>query len=169
MMQELAIARVLSVALASHYAFVAISLAMCGIGLAGLLVFLFPRTFSAKGVDDQVVAYVWRFGVAAALSDFAFLHFHVVQALSWTGFATLTAAYVVLAVPFLCEGAGPDPVGNRTRHLCDPAIDALAAAARRATGTESNALWQKVYERIEAAAAAVPLVNRREEIGRAHV
>ena len=66
------------------------------------------------------------------------------------------------AVPFLCEGGGPDPVGNRTRHLCDRGIDAQAAAARRATGAESNALWQKLYERIEATAAAVPLVNRRE-------
>jgi peptide/nickel transport system substrate-binding protein len=66
------------------------------------------------------------------------------------------------AVPFMCEGAGPDPVGNRNRHICDPTIDALAAAARRATGTESNALWQEVYERIEATGAAVPLVNRRE-------
>ena len=66
------------------------------------------------------------------------------------------------AVPFLCEGGGPDPVGNRTRHLCDRGIDAQAAAARRATGAESNALWQKLYERIEATAVAVPLVNRRE-------
>ena len=63
---------------------------------------------------------------------------------------------------FLCEGGGPDPVGNRTRHLCDRRIDAQAAAARRATGAESNALWQKLYERIEATAVAVPLVNRRE-------
>ena len=61
------------------------------------------------------------------------------------------------ARPFTCEGVGmPSP------HYCDPAIDAQFAAARRATGTESNALWQKVYERIEAAAPAVPLVNRRE-------
>ena len=56
------------------------------------------------------------------------------------------------ARPFTCEGAGtPSP------HYCDPAIDAQFAAARRATGTDSNALWQKVYERIEAAAPAVPL------------
>jgi YVTN family beta-propeller protein len=66
------------------------------------------------------------------------------------------------AVLFLCEGGGPDPVGNRTRHLCDRRIDAQAAAARRATGAESNALWQKLYEQIEATAVAVPLVNRRE-------
>jgi peptide/nickel transport system substrate-binding protein len=61
------------------------------------------------------------------------------------------------ASPFTCEGVGmPSP------HYCDPGIDAQFAAARRATGTDSNALWQKVYERIEAAAPAVPLVNRRE-------
>ena len=65
------------------------------------------------------------------------------------------------ARPFTCEGVGT-PTGVPGTHYCDPAIDAQIAAARRSTGTESNALWQKVYERIEAASPAVPLVNRRE-------
>jgi YVTN family beta-propeller protein len=65
------------------------------------------------------------------------------------------------AGPFTCEGAGT-PTDVRLTHYCDPAIDAQIAAARRSTGTESNALWQKVYERIEAASPAVPLVTRRE-------
>jgi YVTN family beta-propeller protein len=65
------------------------------------------------------------------------------------------------ARPFTCEGAGTT-TDVRLTHYCDRAIDARFAAARRATGTDSNALWQKVYERIEAAAPAVPLVNRRE-------
>jgi ABC-type transport system substrate-binding protein len=52
--------------------------------------------------------------------------------------------------------------GNNLGHFCVPAIDAQVAAARRTTGTESNALWQQVYERIEDQAPAVPLVNRRE-------
>jgi len=65
------------------------------------------------------------------------------------------------AVPFMCE---PDSglSGANLARFCDRSIDAQAAAARRATGTESNALWQNVYERIEAEAPAVPLVNRRE-------
>src|SRR5204862_6478042 len=104
MIQELATARVLSVALPSHYAFVAISVAMFGIGLGGLLVFLLPNAFRADRVDRQAVAYLACFGVAAAVADFAFLHLHVVQALSWAGFVTLSAAYLVLAVPFLCAG-----------------------------------------------------------------
>jgi YVTN family beta-propeller protein len=65
------------------------------------------------------------------------------------------------ARPFTCEGAGTT-TDVRLTHYCDRAIDARFAAARRATGTDSNALWQKVYQRIEAAAPAVPLVNRRE-------
>ena len=65
------------------------------------------------------------------------------------------------ATPFTCEGAGT-ATDVRLTHYCDPAIDAQFAAARRTTATESNALWQKVYERIEAASPAVPLVNRRE-------
>jgi peptide/nickel transport system substrate-binding protein len=62
---------------------------------------------------------------------------------------------------FTCEGVGT-PTGVPGTHYCDPALDAQIAAARRSTGTDSNALWQKVYERLEAASPAVPLVNRRE-------
>jgi YVTN family beta-propeller protein len=65
------------------------------------------------------------------------------------------------ALPFMCESRS-GPVRPNLSGFCNEDIDAQAAAARRATGTESNALWQKVYERIEAAAPAVPLVNRRE-------
>ena len=45
LMLEIAFARVLSVALLSHYAFVAISLAMFGLGLAALTVYLAPAVF----------------------------------------------------------------------------------------------------------------------------
>jgi hypothetical protein len=54
LMLELSFARTLSVALLSHYAFVAISLAMFGLGLAGLLVYLRPERFGPTTVDAQL-------------------------------------------------------------------------------------------------------------------
>jgi hypothetical protein len=104
LMLEIAVARILSVALFSHYAFVAISLAMFGLGLSGLVVYLLPEHFNLERVDEQLVAYAWRCGLAAALSVVVFLRIHVAQELSLRGFLTLSLAYGVLALPFFFGG-----------------------------------------------------------------
>ncbi len=104
LMLEIAVSRVLSVALFSHYAFVAISLAMFGLGLSGLTVYLFPAHFSADKLEQQLISYSWRFGLSAAVSLMIFLRIHVIQELSLRGFVSLGLAYGVLAVPFLFGG-----------------------------------------------------------------
>jgi hypothetical protein len=103
---EISAARVLSVALLSHYAFVAISLAMFGLGLGALAVYLLPGWFGAARLDRQLLAATWTLGLSAALSTLAFLRLELVQSISWQGLAALTAAYAVLAVPFFCGGIG---------------------------------------------------------------
>lgn len=104
LMLEITIARMLTVALFSHYAFVAISLAMFGLGLSGLVIYLLPARFPAARLDEQLTTFAALFGVSAAASVLVFLHVHVVQALSVTGFVTLAAAYTILAVPFFLGG-----------------------------------------------------------------
>ena len=101
---EISFARLLSVVLASHYAFVAISLAMFGLGLSGLVVYLFPTHFAPSRVDRQLIDYSGWFGAAAAMSGFLFLQFRVVQELSLQGFLTLSLAYGLLAIPFFLGG-----------------------------------------------------------------
>ncbi|MFT5039368.1 MAG: hypothetical protein ACI8TX_000316 [Hyphomicrobiaceae bacterium] len=104
LMQEIAVARALSVALMSHYAFVAISLAMFGIGLSGLVVYLLPERFPASRLDALVGRFGLWFALAAPLSMLAFLNIHVTQELNMTGLFTLTAAYLILMVPFYIGG-----------------------------------------------------------------
>ena len=128
---EITVARVLSVALLSHYAFVAVSLAMFGIGLGALAVYLAPNRFRAERLDRQLVATLWTFGCTAALAMLAFLHMHVVQEISWRGFATLGLAYTVLAVPFFCGGLGISLLMTHGAARIGPlyAADLLGAAA----------------------------------------
>ena len=104
LMLEITVARILTVALFSHYAFVAISLAMFGLGLSGLVVYLLPSRFPAERIDEQLTTFLSLFGVTAALSVLAFLHIHVIQELSAAGLVTLGLAYAVLTVPFFLGG-----------------------------------------------------------------
>lgn len=104
LMLELSFARTLSVALLSHYAFVAISLAMFGLGLAGLTVYLRPERFTAAAADGQLATALGRFGLWAALGVVLFLRIHVKQEPSLAGAVTLGLAYLVLAIPFFFAG-----------------------------------------------------------------
>lgn len=104
LMLEITAARILSVALFSHYAFVAVSLAMFGLGLSGLVIYLLPSRFPAARVDEQLTTYLSLFGLTTALSVLAFLHLHVIQELTTVGFATLGLAYAVLTVPYFLGG-----------------------------------------------------------------
>ncbi|MBX3025595.1 hypothetical protein KF840_11880 [bacterium] len=128
---EITVARVLSVALLSHYAFVAVSLAMFGIGLGALAVYLAPGLFRAERLDRHLVVTLWTFGCTAALAMLAFLHIHVVQEISWAGFATLGLAYTVLAVPFFCGGLGISLLMTHGAARIGPlyAADLLGASA----------------------------------------
>jgi hypothetical protein len=104
LMLEIATARILSVALLSHYAFVAISLAMFGLGLSALVVYLLPQHFRPERLDAQLAGYAWRFALAAVLCELVFLNFAVTQELSLRGFLSLSFAYTVLSVPFFFGG-----------------------------------------------------------------
>jgi spermidine synthase len=104
LMLEIAVARILSVALFSHFAFVAISLAMFGTGLSSLAVYLLPDVFRAERVDRHVVTFAACFGVAALCAVVGFLRLHVDQTVSLAGFLSLGYAYLLLAVPFFFGG-----------------------------------------------------------------
>jgi spermidine synthase len=101
---EISFARLLSVIMVSHYAFVAISMAMFGLGLSALVVYLRPDHFSLDRLDEHLNNYFSAFAVAAALCPFVFLQFRVAQELSLEGFFKLSFAYGLLAIPFFLGG-----------------------------------------------------------------
>ena len=54
LMYEILLTRIFSVTMWYHFAFVAISVAMFGLAVGGLLVYLFPKIFSAKRVSHYL-------------------------------------------------------------------------------------------------------------------
>ena len=69
-------------------------------------------------------------------------------------------------IPFLCSSfVRADPEPNRNLGgFCDRGVDAKVDAALRARDAVDDAVWHDVYGRLEKAAPAVPLVNRREMV-----
>ena len=64
--------------------------------------------------------------------------------------------------PFRCAAIAPHSVNNgNLARFCDRGIESRIDAAQAASGPHADALWRNVYRELDAAAPAVPLVNRR--------
>ncbi|HSB76672.1 MAG TPA: hypothetical protein VLC12_13535, partial [Terriglobales bacterium] len=101
---ELALTRLFSVVLFYHYAFLAISIALLGLGAGGVFAYLRQGWLSAYDVRKigALLCLVNALAVVIALE--VVLHTRVSLQLSSYNFKRLTAIYLVSAVPFFCTG-----------------------------------------------------------------
>ncbi len=101
---ELALTRLFSVVLFYHFAFLAISIALLGLGAGGVFAYLFRNRLARTGTR----ALAARLCIDSSILVFVALEviLHVPVALSVTGrnFLHLTALYVVSALPFFLTG-----------------------------------------------------------------
>ncbi|MGO8795002.1 MAG: hypothetical protein ACLQLC_09280 [Candidatus Sulfotelmatobacter sp.] len=101
---ELALTRLFSVVLFYHFAFLAISIALLGLGAGGVFAYLFKKRMART--DTRTLAA--RLCMANSLTIFIVLEvvLHVRVALNVTGknFLHLTILYLVAAVPFFLTG-----------------------------------------------------------------
>jgi spermidine synthase len=101
---ELALTRLFSVVLFYHFAFLAISIALLGLGAGGVFAFLAKRWLAR--FDTRTLMAWLSVGNAAVIPVVlgTILHVPVSLELSWVNFSRLTAMYLVAAIPFLLTG-----------------------------------------------------------------
>src|SRR5438270_13445286 len=101
---ELALTRLFSVVLFYHFAFLAISIALLGLGAGG--VFAYLRKTQLGRIGTRPLA-AWLCGLNAIVIPFVLeivLHVPVSLELSWTNLLRLTMLYLLSAIPFLLTG-----------------------------------------------------------------
>jgi len=101
---ELLLTRVFSVVMFHHFSFLAVSLAMTGLGLGGLIVNLRPRLFRRDNIDRSVPLLALGFGVSALVAIGVAFHTAVRledTAQNWQRVSLVLAASVV---PFSFAG-----------------------------------------------------------------
>jgi hypothetical protein len=101
---ELSLTRLFSVILFYHFAFLAISVALLGLGAGGVFAYLRREWLARWPVRalGSAVAALNAIAVIAALE--IVLHIPVSLELSWTSFIRLTVIYLASAVPFFLTG-----------------------------------------------------------------
>lgn len=101
---ELSLIRLFSVIMFYHFAFLAVSLALLGLGAAGLYVFLFRQRFPAASLDRTVMVACALFALAVPCTMAIVVRVPITLDYSSGNIARLFVVYVATLVPFLCSG-----------------------------------------------------------------
>ncbi|MFH1386571.1 MAG: hypothetical protein ABIH50_02790 [bacterium] len=106
LMNELFLTRIFSVTVFYHFAFVAISLAMFGMTVGALIVYLYPKYFAREGVHDQLTINSIFLSISIVLSLFIYLKipFSMDSSFSLASLASNSFIYAIIACPFIFSG-----------------------------------------------------------------
>ena len=101
---ELALTRLFSVVLFYHFAFLAISIALLGLGAGGVCAYLGKRRLAKFETRPLLTGLSLLNALTVPLILEVILHLSVPLELSWDDFLRLTAMYLASAVPFFVTG-----------------------------------------------------------------
>ena len=101
---ELGLTRLFSVVLFYHFAFLAISIALLGLGAGGVFAHLWKERLSGWPVRKVALACSALNAILVPIVLEIILHVPVSLDLSWENFLRLTVIYICSAVPFLLTG-----------------------------------------------------------------
>ena len=101
---ELALTRLFSVVLFYHFAFLAISIALLGLGAGGVFAYLLKARLAATDTRTLAARLCMTNSVVVVVMLEVVLHVRVALQVSWGNFARLTELYLAAAVPFFLTG-----------------------------------------------------------------
>ncbi len=101
---EIILTRIFSVTMWYHFAFVAISVAMFGITVGAIAVYLFPDRFTEEKAGRQMALSALCFSWAVIFSFLTQMSIPFVPEASIVGVYSMALTYVVIAVPFVFSG-----------------------------------------------------------------
>src|SRR5271166_6636730 len=135
MLLELALTRLFSVVLFYHFAFLAISIALLGLGAGGVFAYLLKTRLAGMATRRLAALLCMMNSVVVLVVLEIVLHVPVALQVSWANFGRLTALYLAAAVPFFLTGLLFAVVFARETHriprlygadLCGGAMACLA-------------------------------------------
>jgi spermidine synthase len=101
---ELALTRLFSVVLFYHFAFLAISIALLGLGAGGVFAYLLKSRLAGTPTRMLAARLCMTNSVVVVVVLEIVLHVPVALQVSWANFGRLTALYLAAAVPFFLTG-----------------------------------------------------------------
>lgn len=103
-MYEILLTRIFSVTMWFHFAFVAVSIAMFGMTVGAILVYLYPAFFSSEKVFQRLGLFSTFLGITIISSYLAHLNIPFVTDVSFKNLFFIGLTYTVISIPFICSG-----------------------------------------------------------------
>jgi SAM-dependent methyltransferase len=104
LMHEILLTRIFSVTMWYHFAFMAISVAMFGMTVGAVIVYLRPHRFDSAVAPRRMAEGAFYYAISIVIGFLVYLKIPFVGDSSPEGIAWLAVAYVVIAVPFVFSG-----------------------------------------------------------------
>lgn len=104
LMYEILLTRIFSVTMWYHFAFVAISVALFGMTVGAMIVFLRPRAFTPERVSTHLTLSALGFAVSIVFSFLTYLSIPFVPQISLVGLYSIVLIYAVISLPFVFSG-----------------------------------------------------------------
>ncbi len=101
---ELMLTRIFSVTMWYHFAFVAISVAMFGMTVGAIVVYVLPERFPAASVHRQLAIAAAAFALSIPVSLLLHLSVPFVAQRDLVSIFSLAFTYVAISAPFVCSG-----------------------------------------------------------------
>jgi hypothetical protein len=101
---ELSLTRLFSVVLFYHFAFLAISIALLGLGAGGVFAYLFKKRLAQSETHTLASRLCIDSAILVLIALEVVLHVPVTLTVSWRNFLHLTAMYMASALPFFLTG-----------------------------------------------------------------
>jgi hypothetical protein len=104
LMHEILLTRIFSVTMWYHFAFMAISIAMLGMTLGAIVVYVRPGLFAERAPADSLRRISIAYAVSVVLSFVVYLRIPFLGDATPLGIAYLAASFAIITVPFALSG-----------------------------------------------------------------
>jgi len=104
LMFEILLTRIFSVTMGYHFAFMAVSIAMFGMTVGALVVYLKPEKFPSENINTILSKNAFRFSITTIASFLFHIFIPFMHGLSVTGVIVIAVNYTVICVPFVFSG-----------------------------------------------------------------
>lgn len=104
LMYEILLTRIFSVTMGYHFAFMAVSLAMFGMTVGAIIVYIFPHKFPQEKINTILTKQALYFSLATLLSFLIHLFIPFIHGMSLFGMAVTAFTYAEISIPFVFSG-----------------------------------------------------------------
>lgn len=103
-MYEILLTRIFSVTMFYHFAFMAISVAMFGMTIGAILVYLRPAKFAHENCVAEMAKNTFLFAITIAITFFIHINVPFITQTNIAGLLTLGFHFVIIGIPFIFSG-----------------------------------------------------------------